>query len=70
MSINYEHSEPNTWWHFEQRHWSMLGEVPNVIPFIIFFRNWIEDKAAENVGHNVERSGNPWLYWYIKDAPL
>lgn len=65
-----EQGEPNTWWHMEQRHWSMHGEVPYVIPFIIFFRNWIDDRAAGNVSHDIEVEGNPWLDRYLIDAPL
>lgn len=67
--LSYQHGEPATWWHFEKSHWDAHSMPPYVVPFIIFFRNWIEDKAAGNVGHNLELEGNPWLDRYLMDAP-
>lgn len=66
----FKDNEGSTWWDFERDHYSANGQAPYVIPFIVFFRNWAEVKAAGNAGHNLELSGNPWLNRYIKDAPL
>jgi hypothetical protein len=59
--------EGSTWWHSPT-----LGKKPDppyVEPFIIFFRNWIDAKAAPNSGYELESGGNPWLDRYLSDAP-
>lgn len=66
----HEENQSSHWWYKEQSHWFSHGQAPYVVPFVIFFRNWIDDKAAGEDGWSLERSGNPWMDDYLKNAPL
>lgn len=61
--------ESSHWWYFEASHWELKPFPPYVEPFIIYFRNWVDAKAAPNSGHNLEKDGNPWLDSYLSGTP-
>lgn len=63
-------SDASSWWSLERDHWMRAPEEPYFEPFVLFFRDWIAEKAAPNSGHDLEVEGNPWLDRYLKTAPL
>ena len=61
-------TEASTWWEFERKHWRFKPTPPFVFPFMLYFRNWIADKAAPDQGVNLEYQRNVWLDRYLSEA--
>lgn len=60
----------DTWWDMERSHWYMYNGNEKV-PFVLFLREWVFDKAAPNSNFGMWGSPtNPWLDAYLEYAPM
>jgi hypothetical protein len=59
------------WWYRERRHWNNYGIRKENSPYILFLREWIFARAADESGFNMMASDtNPWLDQYLEFAPM
>lgn len=65
----FKQSGGDCWYELERRHWEHTPELPYVVPFVVFLRNYIADKICSEVGWDVETQGNKWLDNYLESIP-
>ena len=65
---NDEYEAQHRWWNFEKDYFDYYMKSEKWKNFMDFFTHWIKEKAAPEIGYDIEK-GNKWLDEYEAYSP-